>query len=401
MTSTYLTWTGTEWALVTGGGGGGGGTTGDTGPIGPAGPAGATGATGVTGATGATGVTGSTGAIGATGSTGDTGPIGPTGARGPTGNTGPIGPTGPIVEHNLLASIQGGSIADGYYHLTNEEHQWLTGGYTDGYWSVNKGAIGITAYNPNDIIYAYDSEILTTLGIGVEGQILQVTGGVPHWQTLMHNELSQLQGGEADGYYHFTTAEHTWLKDGYTATKWTESKGGTNQSTYTTGDILFASAPNILSKLAVSTDGYVLTLSSGIPVWKGNLITQICVGKPGELTLSDGYLISMGESSNENFPAYVANQTCEIRNLTATLSSALSSEEQTVHIIIKKNHVPTTFTITLTDVTPLNAGGSLRIEQNFSNNVQLTNGDKITVSFWSAGVSNAKDVFVTFDVIKI
>ena len=43
--------------------------------------------------------------------------------------------------------------------------------------------------------------------------------------------------------------------------------GGTGQNTYATGDILYASAANTLSKLSVSTNGYVLTLAAGVPTW--------------------------------------------------------------------------------------------------------------------------------------
>ena len=43
--------------------------------------------------------------------------------------------------------------------------------------------------------------------------------------------------------------------------------GGTGQTSYTTGDILYASATNTLSKLAAGTNGYVLTLSGGVPTW--------------------------------------------------------------------------------------------------------------------------------------
>lgn len=46
-----------------------------------------------------------------------------------------------------------------------------------------------------------------------------------------------------------------------------ETHGGTNQTTYTTGDILYASAANTLSKLSVGTNGFVLTLAAGIPSW--------------------------------------------------------------------------------------------------------------------------------------
>lgn len=50
-------------------------------------------------------------------------------------------------------------------------------------------------------------------------------------------------------------------------TKIDATHGGTNQTSYATGDILYASATNTLSKLAATTDGYVLTLASGIPTW--------------------------------------------------------------------------------------------------------------------------------------
>jgi hypothetical protein len=45
------------------------------------------------------------------------------------------------------------------------------------------------------------------------------------------------------------------------------TNGGTGQSTYATGDILYASATNTLSKLPASTNGYVLSLASGVPAW--------------------------------------------------------------------------------------------------------------------------------------
>lgn len=46
-----------------------------------------------------------------------------------------------------------------------------------------------------------------------------------------------------------------------------ETGGGTNQTTYTTGDVLYASGANTLSKLAVGSAGHVLTVASGVPSW--------------------------------------------------------------------------------------------------------------------------------------
>lgn len=48
-----------------------------------------------------------------------------------------------------------------------------------------------------------------------------------------------------------------------------ETKGGTNQSTYTTGDLLYASGSNTLSKRAIGNTGQRLQIASGVPTWKG------------------------------------------------------------------------------------------------------------------------------------
>ena len=45
------------------------------------------------------------------------------------------------------------------------------------------------------------------------------------------------------------------------------ANGGTGLSSYATGDIIYASATNTLSKLAAGTNGYVLTLAGGVPSW--------------------------------------------------------------------------------------------------------------------------------------
>lgn len=46
-----------------------------------------------------------------------------------------------------------------------------------------------------------------------------------------------------------------------------ETQGGTGETTYTTGDILYASGTNALSKLSAGSTGEVLTIAGGIPDW--------------------------------------------------------------------------------------------------------------------------------------
>ena len=58
------------------------------------------------------------------------------------------------------------------------------------------------------------------------------------------------------------------------------TSGGTGLTSYTTGDLLYASATNVLSKLSASANGYVLTLVAGVPAWQANSggVTSVAAG---------------------------------------------------------------------------------------------------------------------------
>ena len=49
-----------------------------------------------------------------------------------------------------------------------------------------------------------------------------------------------------------------------------ETNGGTDQSTYTTGDMLYSSSANNLSKLTIGADGQCLTSNGTIPTWSSS-----------------------------------------------------------------------------------------------------------------------------------
>lgn len=178
--------------------------------------------------------------------------------------------------HNALLGIQGGSAYDGYYHLTQAEHTWLVDGYITSYWQPIYGGTGLTSYVLGDLLYASAPNTLSNLPAGAVGDLLTISGGVPAWIAPSatfpsHNNLSGLQGGSvADGYYHLTNSEQVWLTDGYDDGYWNIDKGGTSITTYTKGDILYSSNNNILSKLPIGGDGYVLSILSGLPSWTDN-----------------------------------------------------------------------------------------------------------------------------------
>jgi hypothetical protein len=85
-----------------------------------------------------------------------------------------------------------------------------------------------------------------------------------------------------------------------------ETYGGTGQTTYATGDILYASATNTLSKLTAGTNGYVLTLSGGVPTWAasgGGGSGTVNSGTAGQLT----YYASTGTAVSGNANATISN----------------------------------------------------------------------------------------------
>jgi hypothetical protein len=60
--------------------------------------------------------------------------------------------------------------------------------------------------------------------------------------------------------------------------------GGTGQSSYVIGDLLYASTTSALSKLGIGTNGYILTVSGGVPSWQAapaSGVTSFSAGTTG------------------------------------------------------------------------------------------------------------------------
>ena len=80
--------------------------------------------------------------------------------------------------------------------------------------------------------------------------------------TLVNNGVVSLSGGETG-----LVVDDSAGTDVITGTL-NEKHGGTNQTTYAKGDILYASATNVLSKLSKpSVTGYLQMTSAGVPSW--------------------------------------------------------------------------------------------------------------------------------------
>lgn len=116
---------------------------------------------------------------------------------------------------------------------------------------VASGGTNITSYTVGDLLYASGTTTLSKLSDISTGSAL-ISGGIglaPSW-----------------GKIGLTTHVNGTLPI---------ANGGTNLTTYATGDILYASATNTLSKLSIGSNGQVLTLSAGVPSWAATASTMV------------------------------------------------------------------------------------------------------------------------------
>ncbi|MCE9643763.1 hypothetical protein K8Q93_00730, partial [Candidatus Parcubacteria bacterium] len=107
--------------------------------------------------------------------------------------------------------------------------------------STSNGGTGWGAFQANSILIGNGTGAIATTSAGTNGQVLALVGGIPTWQST--TTLANISGTLG------------------------VTSGGTGLTTVTTGDTFYGSGTNAISKLAASTNGFVLALSNGIPSW--------------------------------------------------------------------------------------------------------------------------------------
>ena len=139
---------------------------------------------------------------------------------------------------------------------------------TGGTNSVAVPTAGAVAYG-DGISYAFT-------GVGSASQVLTSTGsGTPTWATAATGSVTSV-GLTAPALFTVSGSPVTssgTLALSYSGTALPVANGGTAQTTYTTGDILYASASNTLAKLGVGTTGQVLKVAAGVPSWATDTTT--------------------------------------------------------------------------------------------------------------------------------
>lgn len=135
------------------------------------------------------------------------------------------------------------------------------------------GGTGLTSYTAGDLLYYATGTTLTKLGIGAANQILKSTGTAPAWESVSNLAVTSISFGTTG----LTPAAATQGAVTVAGTL-VAGNGGTGLSSYTIGDLIYASGTTTLAKLADVATGNAL-ISGGVgvaPSWgKIGLTTHV------------------------------------------------------------------------------------------------------------------------------
>ena len=199
---------------------------------------------------------------------------------------------------------------------------------TDGL-GVGGGGTGLTSLTAGDILYATGTTTLAKLAKGSAEQVLAMNSGAtaPDWGSVDLTVLPTITAAKGGtGQTSYTTGDTVYASGstavsklnigtarqalqtnaGATAPEWVNSP----QSLMTAeGDILYASGANTLAKLAKGSDDEVLTLASGVPSWAEAGGGASAVVASGTITGSPSEIIEDGcfTSSYKFYELFIAD----------------------------------------------------------------------------------------------
>lgn len=110
----------------------------------------------------------------------------------------------------------------------------------------------------------------------------------------------------------------------------TATNGGTSQSTYATGDTLYASAANTLSKRTIGTTGDVLSVVGGVPSWVATSTLGLGGGTGTNFLSSSGANTFLNTGTNLQAPTFQATSTTGISTFAGSVGIGTTTNANSV-----------------------------------------------------------------------
>ena len=250
-------------------------------------------------------------------------------------------------------------------------------GAVSGSLPATNGGTGLNSYATGDIIYSSAANTLAKLAgnIDTTKKFLNQTGtgsvsAAPVWSAIAAADVSglapsattdttdaanitsgTLPSGRLIGGYGQVTGVGTLTTGTWNASTITVAYGGTNITSYTAGDLIYASGTTTLSKLGIGSNGQVLTVVGGVPAWAASTggVTSFqtslngltpSTATTGAVTLAGTLGVASGGTGATTLTGYVkgtgtsaltASSTIPTSDLTGTLAVANGGTGQTTY----------------------------------------------------------------------
>jgi hypothetical protein len=244
-----------------------------------------------------------------------------------TANFGGATITNALWNGTTIASGYGGTGLTTFSAANNALYSTSSSALAAGTLPVAAGGTAATTFTSNGVLYGNGTSALGATSAGTTGQVLiGNTGGAPSWGAIPSTAAVTSFQTSLSGLTPSTSSTGVVTLAGTLGA----TSGGTGQTSYTTGDILYSSATNTLSKLAAGTNGYILTMASGVPSWAASTSSGVSfvvtdfTATAGQTTFTVSYTVGLVEVYRNGVKLAVADYTAS-NGTTIVLASAANA----------------------------------------------------------------------------